>query len=94
MLLLGVAILFIARDASRPIWYRLMDGVDPSLINQIEHCASKVEGVQSIPHLRARWVGHQLFAEMTITVDAQVSLVEARMSQRTSRKRSTVSFRI
>ncbi|MBE2268756.1 MAG: cation transporter [Anaerolinea sp.] len=76
-LLIGVAILFITRDAARRIWYRLMDAVDPSLINQIEHYAGEVEGVQSVPRLRARWVGHQLFAEMTIAVDEGLSLVES-----------------
>ncbi len=76
-LLIGVTILFITRDAARRIWYRLMDSVDPSLISQLEHSAGEVEGVRSIPRLRARWVGHQLFAELTITVDEQLSLVES-----------------
>gem|GEM_PF-467856 len=76
-ILIGVAILFITRDAARRIWYRLMDAVDPSLISQIEHYAGEVEGVTGIPRLRARWVGHQLFAEMTVTVDDHLSLVES-----------------
>jgi cation diffusion facilitator family transporter len=76
-LVIGVAILFITRDAARRIWYRLMDAVDPSLISQIEHYAGEVEGVTGVPRLRARWIGHQVFAEMTITVDDQLSLVES-----------------
>lgn len=74
-LLIGIAILFITRDATRRIWYRLMDAVDPAVISQIEHYASEVEGVQQVTRVRARWVGHQLFAEMTVEVDDALSLV-------------------
>ena len=45
-----------------------MDAVDPSLVNQIEHFASEVTGVERVTRLRARWVGHELFAELTIVV--------------------------
>jgi len=68
-LLIGVAILFITRDATRRIWYRLMDAVDPNLISEIEHALGHVEGVQAVERVRARWVGHQLFAEVVIIAD-------------------------
>ncbi|MDZ4765158.1 MAG: cation diffusion facilitator family transporter, partial [Chloroflexota bacterium] len=76
-LLIGVAILFITRDAAVRIWYRLMDAVDPKLVNQIEHYALEVEGVRSIQRLRVRWVGHQLFADIAATVEDQLSLAES-----------------
>ncbi|MBI1256415.1 MAG: cation diffusion facilitator family transporter [Chloroflexi bacterium] len=76
-LLIGVAILFITRDATLRIWYRLMDAVDPSLVNQIEHYAGEVEGVEQVAKLRVRWVGHELFAEMTIVVRDSLSLAES-----------------
>ncbi|MDX2136542.1 MAG: cation diffusion facilitator family transporter [Chloroflexota bacterium] len=76
-LLIGVAILFITRDATIRMWYRLMDAVDPGLVSRIEHYASEVEGVKQIARLRVRWVGHQLFAEMTIVVNETLSLVES-----------------
>jgi hypothetical protein len=63
-LLIGVAILFIMRDAARRIWYRLMDAVDPGLVTQIEHYASEVVGVATVTRVRVRWVGHQLYAEI------------------------------
>ena len=76
-LLIGAAILFITRDATLRIWYRLMDAVDPSLVNQIEHYASEIEGVEQVVKLRVRWVGHELFAEMTIVVNDTLSLAES-----------------
>ena len=76
-LLIGMIILFITRDATLRIWYRLMEAVDPALVSQMEHYASEVQGVKQVVCLRARWVGHQLFAEMTVAVDEQLSLVES-----------------
>lgn len=68
-LLIGVAILFIARDATMRVWYRLMDAVDPGLVTQIEHTLEQVSGVRTVERVRVRWVGHQLFAEIVITGD-------------------------
>jgi cation diffusion facilitator family transporter len=76
-LAIGVLILFIARDAAVRIWYRLMDAVDPALVSQLEHFASEVEGVRQVVRLRVRWVGHQLFGELTIAVDETLALVES-----------------
>lgn len=82
-LLIGVAILFITRDATTRIWYRLMDAVDPGLTNRLEHAALQVSGVEAVERLRARWVGHQLFAELVVAghgVDLAVG-VEAALRQ-------------
>lgn len=76
-LLIGVAILFITRDAMVRIWYRLMDAVDPALTSQLEHYASEVEGVKQVVRVRVRWVGHQLFSEMTLVMDETLLLVES-----------------
>lgn len=76
-LVIGVAILFITKDAALRIWYRLMDAVDPAIISRMEHFASETESVQQVTKLRARWVGHELYGEMTIVVDDMLSLVES-----------------
>ncbi|MEO8395130.1 MAG: cation diffusion facilitator family transporter, partial [Chloroflexota bacterium] len=76
-LLIGVILLFITRDATLRIWYRLMDAVDPGLVNQMEHYASEVEGVEQVAKLRVRWVGHELFAELTLVVSDTFSLAES-----------------
>lgn len=76
-LLIGIAILFITRDAAIRMWYRLMDAVEPALVSQIESYSHEVEGVKQVTRLRARWVGHQLFIEMTLVVDENLSFVES-----------------
>jgi cation diffusion facilitator family transporter len=72
-LLIGVTILFITRDALTTMWYRLMDAVDPQLVEQIERAARVVVGVQRVHDVRVRWLGHQLHAELAIVVDEDLS---------------------
>jgi len=68
-LLIGLAIIFIARDAARRIWYRLMDAVDPLIVDRIEQYAGDVRGVEEVAGVRVRWVGHELHAEVRIVLN-------------------------
>jgi cation diffusion facilitator family transporter len=68
-LLIGVSILFITKDAAVRIWQRLMDGVDPVIVDRIEQYAGDVPGVAAVRSIRARWIGHQLQADVAITLD-------------------------
>lgn len=76
-LLIGVAIMFITKDATVRIWYRLMDAIDPTLIDQIEHHTSQINGVERVQKVRVHWVGHQLFAELTLMVASQLSVEQS-----------------
>ncbi|MCW5874183.1 MAG: cation transporter [Anaerolineales bacterium] len=59
-LLIAVAILFITCDAVRAMWYRLMDAVDPHLVDHAELALESADEVTQIKSLRMRWVGHSL----------------------------------
>ncbi len=72
-LLIGVAILFITWDAIRTMWYRLMDAIDPAVLDQAEHVAGDVPGVMQVHGTRIRWLGHRLQAELHIVVDEDLS---------------------
>ena len=76
-LIIGVAIVFVARDAATRVWYRLMDAVDPKIVDQIEQVAGGVPGVQGITNTRVRWVGHDLQAELALQVDERTETVPA-----------------
>ncbi len=76
-ILIGIAILFITRDASISMWYRLMDAIEPELIDQAEAVVEKQPAVKSLRRLRMRWMGHRLHAEVLMTVDAHLSLAES-----------------
>lgn len=61
-MIIGITILFITWDASKQVWYHLMDAIDPELIAQIEQTVRQVPGVQAVANTRARWIGHVLAA--------------------------------
>ena len=76
-LLITVAILFVLKDAARDIYRRLMDSVDPELVDDVERVLASVPGVQAVDHVRIRWIGHELRAEADIVSDADLSLADA-----------------
>ncbi|MFC4536036.1 cation diffusion facilitator family transporter [Sphaerisporangium dianthi] len=76
-LLITVAIVLVLRDAAREIYHRLMDAVDPGLLDQAEDVLSHTPGVRGVGSVRMRWIGHVLRAEVDIKVDHRLSLVEA-----------------
>ncbi|MEV4382624.1 cation diffusion facilitator family transporter [Streptosporangium sp. NPDC049644] len=76
-LLITVAICFVLRDAAREIYHRLMDAVDPSLIERAEQIVARVAGVERVGSIRLRWIGHALRAEVDIVVGHELSLVQA-----------------
>ena len=71
-LAITVAILFVLKDAGRQMWRRIMDGVDPEIINAGEGAARGTVGVIDVALVRARWIGHEIHAEARITVDREL----------------------
>jgi cation diffusion facilitator family transporter len=76
-LLIGVAIVFITWDAMKTIWYRLMDAVDPALIDRAEAVLLENGDVREIRRIRMRWVGHCLYAEVYISVNPDLKTLES-----------------
>ncbi|MDP4504285.1 cation diffusion facilitator family transporter [Nonomuraea turcica] len=76
-LLITGAICFVLRDAAREIYHRLMDAVDPALVDAAERIIAGVKGVQRVGSIRLRWIGHALHAEVEILVDHDMSVVDA-----------------
>jgi len=76
-LLITVAILAVLRGAARDIFRRLMDAVDPELVDAAEASLRAVPGVQDVESLRLRWIGHTIRAETGLVVDDQLGLVAA-----------------
>jgi cation diffusion facilitator family transporter len=72
-----LAIVLILASAARDVYYRLMDAVDPSLVDRIEEVLTGVDGIVGIDGVRVRWIGHQLRAEVDVTVDDSLSIVAA-----------------
>jgi cation diffusion facilitator family transporter len=76
-LVITVAILAVLRQAAREIYRRLMDAVDPALVDQAESVLRGTAGVLDVGQVRLRWVGHQIRAECEIVVASDITAVEA-----------------
>jgi cation diffusion facilitator family transporter len=76
-LLITVAILAVLRGAVRDIYRRLMDAVDPALTAQIERETLTVPAVLGCDGIRIRWIGHELHAELNITVEGGLTVRQA-----------------
>jgi cation diffusion facilitator family transporter len=76
-LLITVAILLVLKDAAREVYRRLMDSVDPALVDTAENALRGVAGVRGVGQIRMRWIGHSLRAEADIVVDPDLTVVTA-----------------
>jgi cation diffusion facilitator family transporter len=68
-ILISIAIIVLLIGTVRSIGRRLMDGVEPELLDRAEHAILHVDGVRSIAELRLRWVGHRLQGDAAIVTD-------------------------
>src|SRR5262249_38946188 len=74
---ISIAILFIVKDAAKAIWIRLIDGIEPEILSEIEHAPTHVAGVLGVHDVRARWIGHKVYTDVAINVDPQLSVRDA-----------------
>ncbi|ANW16725.1 cation diffusion facilitator family transporter [Streptomyces clavuligerus] len=76
-LLITVAILTVLKSAAQEVLHRLMDRVDPRLVDRAETALRSVEGVRDTGQVRLRWIGHRLRAEADIVVDPRLTVIRA-----------------
>lgn len=76
-LAITAAIALVLRDAAREVFRRLLDAVDPALVDRAERALCGVPGVHGVGELRLRWIGHRLRAEVAVVVDGEVSVRRA-----------------
>ncbi|MGW4941837.1 cation diffusion facilitator family transporter [Actinoplanes sp. NPDC004185] len=76
-LAITAVIAFVLKDAAREVYRRLMDRVDPELVDRAEESLRAVPGIRDVSGLRLRWIGHRMHAEAAVVVDADLSLLAA-----------------
>jgi cation diffusion facilitator family transporter len=76
-LIITVAIFGIAWQSVRAVLTRMLDGVEPRIIDEIEHAAEHVAEVKQVIEVKAPWIGHQLHADVTIAVDRNILFAAA-----------------
>jgi cation diffusion facilitator family transporter len=76
-LLITIAILAVLRTAVRDIFRRLMDAVDPELVDTAEAALAAEPGVTGVRSVKMRWIGHRLHADAELDIDPTTSLTDA-----------------
>ena len=76
-LFITIAILAVLRTAARDVFRRLMDGVDPELVDAAEAALAAQPGVTGVRSVKMRWIGHRIHADAELDVDPATSLSDA-----------------
>lgn len=75
-LVITAMIFGIVWQSTKVVFTRLLDGVDPAVIEEIRHAVQHTPEVQEVTQVRARWLGHRLHAELNITVSPDLSVAQ------------------
>lgn len=75
-LLITIVIVQIVWQSSKAVFARMLDRVEPHVIDGIREAASRSARVEKVTEVRARWVGHRLHAELNVAVASHLSVAE------------------
>jgi cation diffusion facilitator family transporter len=75
-LVITAMIFGIVWQSTQAVFTRLLDGVDPAVIEEITHAVHHTPAVQEVTQVRVRWVGHRLHAELNIAVSPHLSVAQ------------------
>jgi cation diffusion facilitator family transporter len=76
-LIITLAIVAVLRTAVRDVFRRLLDGVDPALVDIAEQALAREPGVVAVRSVRMRWIGHRLHADAELDIAPDTSLADA-----------------
>jgi cation diffusion facilitator family transporter len=76
-LIITLAILGIVWQSARSVLTRMLDGLEPGILDEVNHAAEHVPGIERIVDARAHWIGHRLYVDMTIALDEGTLLARA-----------------
>ena len=75
-LVITAAILRIAAQAGKSVISRLLDGVEPEVIDEVRDVVASTQGAEEVTEVRVRWLGHSLLAEVNLAVRPDLSVEE------------------
>lgn len=73
-LVIAALIMKLLVDAAKPIFTHLLDGIDPEAVEEIRATAQANPEVINVSDVRARWSGHELHADVSISVDSDLGV--------------------
>lgn len=94
-LLIAITILVVLVSAARDVLTRLLDGVDPAVVDRAREVLDLDADVRGVRSLRMRWIGHHLHAEADLDVEPTLSLQRAHaVAHRAERRLREVTPRL
>ncbi len=69
-------ILVLLRTSAARVFGRVLDAVDPALVDQAAEVARSVRGVDSVSNIRMRWHGHRMLVTLVAAVDPELPVRE------------------
>jgi len=91
-LLISAAIIVLLWGTVRSIGRRLLDGIEPDLVDRLEHALEDTPGVTAVPRVQLRWVGHRLHGSAQLVVGT-TSLADAQHIAEAARTHATALLR-
>ncbi len=76
-LAISLALFAVLRVAAVQVFHRLMDAVDPSIVDRVEATAARSPHVERVGEVRVRWAGHRLTASVRVVVDEDLTVRQA-----------------
>jgi cation diffusion facilitator family transporter len=73
-LVITFVIFRIVWESGKSLFTRLLDGVDPEVIDEVTHSAKHVPEVLEVTEVRVRWIGHRLLADVNIAIQSDLSV--------------------
>ena len=74
--IISIFIFGIVVETTKDVFKRLLDIVDPSLIDKLEEVTLSMGGVKSVHDVKARWLGHTIQVDISVAVDENLSVRE------------------
>lgn len=73
-LVVAGAILWLMARSARSMSRRVLDGIEPEIVDEVEASIREVPGVEDVTDLRVRWHGHQLRIAASVAVESDITV--------------------
>lgn len=76
-IIITLSIFYIVWESGKEVFSRALDGIDPHLLEDVNHIVRHVCSVKDVWGVKARWIGHKINLEINVAVSEDISLSEA-----------------
>ena len=77
LLITALILKIVLVDAVPSVFARLLDGIEPATVERLLLAAARVNGVEEVNWIRARWSGHRINVEANVRVDPGLTMDRA-----------------